>query len=72
MPVHPRVRGERSVASLKVSSSCGSSPRPRGTFDGQIAVTHEGRFIPASAGNVFDPDGSDESRSVHPRVRGER
>ena len=70
--VHPRIRGERSVAPCQGSVSSGSSPHTRGTHRRADRIAQHHRFIPAYAGNaarlrplaVFDP--------VHPRIRGER
>ena len=50
--VHPRACGERVSAALIVSSSCGSSPRLRGTRYNDFGHTENNRFIPAPAGNA--------------------
>ncbi len=70
--VHPRVRGERQDQARCHRSSCGSSPRARGT---RCWVAHRvlcSRFIPACAGNAHSPSDISRARWVHPRVRGER
>ena len=72
MPVHPRVRGERNIISLLDAPRYGSSPRPRGTVPGGLLFEPTPRFIPASAGNGSCRCCRQPSRSVHPRVRGER
>ncbi len=72
MPVHPRVCGERDVASRTTTDGNGSSPRVRGTLGEyrQKAVTQ--RFIPACAGNAYSVRHTTLPSSVHPRVCGER
>ena len=50
--VHPRVGGEHVNLSGCKSISSGSSPRGRGTHDGQDRTTFHNRFIPAWAGNT--------------------
>ena len=71
-PVHPRVCGERSVGSIRITSAPGSSPRVRGTLScrwfGYVLV----RFIPACAGNAASPTVRALRIAVHPRVCGER
>ena len=51
-PVHPRVCGERSAAARSISSIAGSSPRVRGTLEGEPLAREIIRFIPACAGNA--------------------
>ena len=72
VPVHPRMRGERSSRSGPGVASHGSSLHARGTpLDGQprFALT---RFIPACAGNAVSQGIETLSDAVHPRMRGER
>ena len=51
-PVHPRVCGERTPHSLCCLTSCGSSPRMRGTHRVKWQDRQLRRFIPAYAGNA--------------------
>ena len=71
-PVHPRGSGERFMAAILSSTSCGSSPRERGTRGAPGGVPGAHRFIPAGAGNarVARPRGC--GAAVHPRGSGER
>ena len=55
-----------------MNSSCGSSPRARGTVHGTLELMREERFIPASAGNGFAARRVGGGKTVHPRERGER
>src|SRR5690606_31637806 len=71
-PVHPRVRGERTSESSDRPPGSGSSPRARGTCVEVRANLLVVRFIPACAGNVGIWRTPTSTRSVHPRVRGER
>ena len=50
--VHPRGRGEHGKLQRIISRHGGSSPRARGTHQGQRARGDRGRFIPAGAGNT--------------------
>ena len=71
-PVHPRMRGERRIPGAEVGQRDGSSPHARGT---QVALVDDHpvkRFIPACAGNAVGRRTRRGSRSVHPRMRGER
>ena len=70
--VHPRVRGERCSAALIRASSCGSSPRARGTRSAGGRHVRARRFIPACAGNARSRACTSRKPPVHPRVRGER
>ena len=69
--VHPRRRGEHSTASLLASAKYGSSPQARGTRHQRERPERPARFIPAGAGNTLTCTVCLESRSVHPRRRGE-
>ena len=71
-PVHPRVCGERRFLPVRGSTISGSSPRVRGTRLHAHPVRGQRRFIPACAGNAWSPPTAAVSRSVHPRVCGER
>ena len=71
-PVHPRVCGERVAALITGKRHSGSSPRMRGTRGTLVGLVGLFRFIPAYAGNARRPGMCSPSRSVHPRVCGER
>ena len=70
-PVHPRVRGEHLPIGRKIVTSCGSSPRARGTHVPAPSRCRGDRFIPACAGNTASPEPVTVLAMVHPRVRGE-
>ena len=72
LPVHPRIRRERIVASARNLKPNGSSPHTRGTPRQPAARGRETRFIPAYAGNATRSSLSPLNISVHPRMRGER
>ncbi len=69
--VHPRARGEHSSARIRMISSSGSSPRPRGTPAEHRKRPSPARFIPAPAGNTPRPPPPPSRSPVHPRARGE-
>ena len=71
-PVHPRACGERSLRCVNSFSSCGSSPRLRGTLAMVSLLVCLARFIPAPAGNAASSGGRQSSQTVHPRACGER
>ncbi len=71
-PVHPRACGERNASVLEGKSSCGSSPRVRGTPGHTEQEAISDRFIPARAGNAVCRAGPRLGRPVHPRACGER
>ena len=50
-PVHPRACGEQVATSIRGTTPNGSSPRMRGTAANWFSHHHDGRFIPAHAGN---------------------
>ena len=70
--VHPRIRGERTVRRGDGQAGAGSSPHTRGTRTMAQTEAPTLRFIPAYAGNARPPNSIRCSRSVHPRIRGER
>ena len=51
-PVHPRIRGERCIATSATWSAVGSSPHTRGTPHQRVDNDPVRRFIPAYAGNA--------------------
>ncbi len=69
--VHPRERGEHPSQASCRPPARGSSPRARGTPDGDPAECDCSRFIPASAGNTRRNNSMRWGASVHPRERGE-
>ncbi len=71
-PVHPRVRGEQGKVLSGLDRGTGSSPRARGTVEGEGSEEGETRFIPACAGNRHRRTTSSYPTTVHPRVRGEQ
>ena len=71
-PVHPRIRGERSLPHSRSSVSTGSSPHTRGTLAAWRPRSAPPRFIPAYAGNASSPVYGSRRLPVHPRIRGER
>ena len=72
MPVHPRIRGERTGAARGNVIGGGSSPHTRGTPRLRGLMLDYVRFIPAYAGNASWVQSLNPQASVHPRIRGER
>ena len=70
--VHPRAGGERLTGSGKPRQPVGSSPRGRGTPRHIPSISHDGRFIPARAGNASNTPTRPRAATVHPRAGGER
>ena len=70
--VHPRVCGERRSIRLARRATGGSSPRVRGTVPRLGRGRLCRRFIPACAGNGWNPNWHSPTFPVHPRVCGER
>ena len=70
-PVHPRSRGEHTVAIDFPCESCGSSPLARGTLEPVRFCASDRRFIPARAGNTPRARRGRSISPVHPRSRGE-
>ena len=70
--VHPRGCGERMRGRPVTSSSCGSSPRVRGTRKSCRTAAARNRFIPAGAGNAQRGRVVEDLAAVHPRGCGER
>ena len=69
--VHPRSRGEHTLAIRLAEQVAGSSPLARGTHADYGAARRAWRFIPARAGNTGAEAGRQPHDSVHPRSRGE-
>ena len=69
--VHPRMRGEHTGHSGRLTSSAGSSPHARGTLTRTCTVSVMSWFIPACAGNTADRRAACWGQLVHPRMRGE-
>ena len=69
--VHPRMRAEHSVSTIRSNSGRGSSPHARGTLRHDLDEPEERRFIPACAGNTSTMRCSSLLLAVHPRMRGE-
>ncbi len=70
--VHPRGRGEQTVASTTEAVAPGSSPRTRGTGVPADDWRAYHRFIPADAGNRLSRPALLIPGAVHPRGRGEQ
>ena len=69
---HPRVRGEQNAHSVRTVPVLGSSPRVRGTVDGERdALTRRG-IIPARAGSRRRHRGRLPGHRDHPRACGEQ
>ena len=71
-PVHPRMRGERTMIGADRPRIVGSSPHARGTPEGTFPTIKPKRFIPACAGNAVSLIYRLTNIAVHPRMRGER
>ncbi len=70
-PVHPRACGEHTKERYDGNLLCGSSPRLRGTPEGDARADQVGRFIPAPAGNTREERYGISLKAVHPRACGE-
>ena len=66
------MRGERSTSVHVFVIASGSSPHARGTRRGRGQERHRIRFIPACAGNATICHLTRPTKTVHPRMRGER
>ena len=72
LPDHPRVCGERGFRNFSACSTCGSSPRVRGTPRRGEQEATRFRIIPACAGNACEILRKALAPLDHPRVCGER
>ena len=70
--VHPRMGGEQSTWTCCALIWRGSSPHGRGTAPPEGLPAGDTRFIPAWAGNRFQPLPVSSSETVHPRMGGEQ
>ena len=70
-PVHPRGGGELRLSRRDPNQMDGSSPRGRGTQRRAARRAGGKRFIPAGAGNSFEPGPMRPVIAVHPRGGGE-
>ena len=69
---HPRVCGEKVLASIAAMSVAGSPPRVRGKVALHLTLSQGQRITPACAGkSAFSPAISQRSKD-HPRVCGEK
>lgn len=69
--VHPHTRGEHMHWCSDIRQDYGSSPHPWGTFDAQLGLFLDGRFIPTPVGNTMMAWLVNPSDAVHPHTRGE-
>ena len=69
--VHPRLRGEATKTTLRVSRPVGSPPLARGSRPSTSRNAPRSRFTPACAGKPGRSAWNRASNSVHPRLRGE-
>ena len=70
--VHPRMRGERLLGAVHRARAAGSSPHAWGTPWPPRVLLDGRRFIPACVGNAISSAAPRSSKTVHPRMRGER
>ena len=68
---HPRSRGEHTPLARAIGADIGSSPLARGALTVHQHGRHLVRLIPARAGNTHVPMTRRNSRTAHPRSRGE-
>ena len=68
---HPRSRGENACIAVKCGGWFGSSPLTRGKRSELLQARRGGRLIPAHAGKTEVRSVDEETRSAHPRSRGE-
>ena len=72
LPDHPRACGERLKKQREPTGYTGSSPRVRGTPEGDEARHQHERIIPARAGNASTVRRRNSGMLDHPRACGER
>ncbi len=70
-PVHPHMRGEHALSTVKVSQPFGSSPHAWGTLRRHRGPYAGGRFIPTCVGNTIPTGRKSPTTPVHPHMRGE-
>ena len=68
---HPRSRGENDTTTARAAAGMGSSPLTRGKRRRHLEHGEGGRLIPAHAGKTYQRKSRRNSRSAHPRSRGE-
>ena len=68
---HPRSRGEYAAQAASDAVRAGSSPLSRGILPAPGWLAHQGRIIPALAGNTSGLDACITGLRDHPRSRGE-
>ena len=68
---HPRSRGENLDSANPHFRTRGSSPLTRGKHSSQVQYQRQGGLIPAHAGKTTSPSTGSDTRSAHPRSRGE-
>ena len=68
---HPRSRGENKVEGLVGVADLGSSPLTRGKRDLRVSGLCGLRLIPAHAGKTHQQQPCRQTRTAHPRSRGE-
>ena len=68
---HPRIRGEHSTTSARITPATGSSPHTRGTLGHGLGDAVLDGIIPAYAGNTWRAAASFSRPRDHPRIRGE-
>ena len=68
---HPRVRGDHAARPSRIRAATGTPPRARGSLRGRDHDPARGGNTPACAGITSSRSRTSESRTEHPRVRGD-